>query len=345
VRAFRYEALPGRVVFGAGSSRWGLVDEVDGERVLLIATKRAEPLARELAAPLGDRVAGIFTGVREHVPGEVAEAARAMADDVSADWLLAVGGGSTIGTAKIIALDHPMPIVAVPTTYAGSEMTPVWGSTDGNRKKTGRSDHVLPRAVVYDPELTTSLPPRITATSGMNAMAHCVEAGYAPGANPISTLVAEEAIRALGTGLPRSVECGGDLDGRAEVLYGAHLAGAAFASAGAGLHHKLCHLLGGTYDLPHAETHTVLLPHVASLVEPGAPEVMRRFAVALGAESVGDGLRRLVARIGAPTSLRDIGMREEDVPEAARLAAAAVPDGTPVPVDEKTLRELLERAL
>ncbi|MDQ3794937.1 MAG: maleylacetate reductase, partial [Actinomycetota bacterium] len=259
MRAFTYEALPGRVVFGAGVSRDKLAEEVgrlDAERVLLVATGQEKELAEELARPLGERLAGRFTGVRPHVPVEVAERARNAAREVGADCLLSVGGGSTTGTAKAVALETELPIVAVPTTYAGSEMTPVYGLTSGQRKRTGKSLKVLPKAVIYDPELTFSLPDFITGPSAMNAMAHCVEAFYAPGANPITSLMAEEGIRTLASGVPAAVSRPENLEGRTQTLYGAYLAGAAFAAAGGGIHHKICHVLGGAYDLPHAETHT-----------------------------------------------------------------------------------------
>ena len=285
MKSFTYEALPGRVVFGVGASREKLAEEVvrlGAERVLLVVTEREKEFAEELAAPLGDRVVGVFTNVRPHVPVEVAKAARELARRLSADCLLSVGGGSTTGTAKAIALELPLPIVAVPTTYAGSEMTPIWGLTEAQRKTPGTSVDVLPKVVVYDPELTVSLPPFITGPSAMNAMAHCVEAFYAPGANPITSLVAEEGIRALARDVPVAVTSPEDLEGRSETLYGAHLAGAALAGAGAGIHHKICHVLGGAYDLPHAEMHTVVLPHAVAFNEPAIPEVMQRVVGALG---------------------------------------------------------------
>lgn len=290
--AFSRDTLSGRVVFGAGSARGELAGEVaalGARRVLLIATRRGEPLARELAAPLP--VAAVFVDAREHVPGEMADAALAVAERSDVDCLLSVGGGSTVGTAKAVALRRPVPIVAVPTTYAGSEMTPVWGRTDGGEKRTGRSPDVLPRLVVYDPDLTVGLPASITAASGMNALAHAVRAHDA---DPVTALLGREAVRVLTEGLPEAV-AGRD---RGAALYGAYLAASAFAVAGAGPHHKLCHTLGGGYGLPHAPTHAVLLPYTADVYAAG--------------------LRELAERIGAPTSLRDIGMRTEDLDDAVR---------------------------
>jgi maleylacetate reductase len=301
---FSRTAMPGRVVFGAGAARSALAGEVaalGASRVLLVTSERGEPLARELAAPLP--VVDVFTGVREHVPAAAASAALSAATRSHVDCLLSVGGGSSVGIAKAVALSMRVPVVAVPTTYAGSEMTPVWGRTEAGEKRTGRSLDVLPRLVVYDPELTAGLPPEITATSGLNAMAHAV-AGLR--ADPVTALVAREAVRMLFTGLPEAV-AGRD---RTEVTYGAYLAASAFAVAGSGPHHKLCHLLGGTYGLPHAPTHAVLLPYTA--------------------DGTVDGLRELAERIGAPVSLREIGLGLGDLedavrrePEAAGLLAAA----------------------
>jgi alcohol dehydrogenase class IV len=347
MKNFTYDALPSRVIFGPGTSRQRLAEEVDrlgARRVLLIATERERELTEELSAPLGRRIVGVFTGVRPHVPVEAAEEARELARRLRADCLLSIGGGSTTGTAKAIALAQPLPIIAVPTTYAGSEMTPVWGLTQGQRKTTGTSRDVLPQVVVYDPELTVSLPPFITGPSAMNAMAHCVEAFYAPGANPITSLMAEEGLRALAHGVPVAVAKPEDLKGRSQTLYGAYLAGAAFAVAGAGLHHKICHVLGGAYTLPHAEMHTVILPHVVAFNESAIPDVMARVARAIGAQSAAAGLYDLAKRIGAPTALNNIGMKEENLNEAISLVLEKAPFDNPRPVDETGVRAILEGA-
>jgi len=348
MRSFVYDALPGRVVFGPGSSRNELAAEVrrlGAACVLLVATEQERPLAEELAAPLGDRAVGVFTGVRPHVPVEVAEAGRRMARESGAEALLSVGGGSTIGTAKAIALKLKLPIVAVPTTYAGSEMTPIWGMTERQRKTTGNSPGVLPKIVVYDPELTFSLPSFITGPSAINAMAHCVEAFYASGANPITSLIAEEGIRAIAKGVPVAVESPEDLEGRSQTLYGAYLAGASLAAAGTGLHHKICHVLGGAYDLPHAPMHTIVLPHAVAFNEPAMPEVAARISRALDTSgSVASGLYELNEQIGAPVALKDIGMEGEDLDEAAALCLEKVPEDNPRRVDEAGMRTILEGA-
>lgn len=348
-REFVYEALPGRVVFGAGSARRelaGAVAALGFERLLLIAAAPEAGLADELAAPLGERLVGRFDGVRPHVPVEVGAAAVAAARAAGADAVLSVGGGSTTGTAKAVALATGLPIVAVPTTYAGSEMTPVWGSTEDGTKTTGRDLKVLPRLVVYDPELTFSLPAAITAASGMNALAHCVEALYAPGRNPITAVIALEAIGALARALPGAVVAPEDVGARGEALYGAYLAGSAFAVAGSGLHHKICHALGGAFDLPHAETHSVVLPHVVAFQQPAAAAVMDRAATALGAapDGAATALYDLSSGLGVPLSLAAIGMPADGAERVVEQIVAAVPADNPRPVDAEDVRGILAAA-
>ncbi|HEY2832230.1 MAG TPA: maleylacetate reductase [Sporichthyaceae bacterium] len=342
--AFSYESLPARVVFGAGAARRRLAAEVDrlgAQRLLLICTDGRRAQAEELIAPFADKVAGTFTAVRMHVPIEVAEQARKAATAAEADAILCIGGGSTTGTAKAIALTSGLPILAVPTTYAGSEVTPVWGLTEGARKTTGTDVVVLPRVVVYDPELTASMPTELAAASGLNAMAHCVESFWGTRRNPISSVLAAEGVRALANGL-RGL--GKDPDAPAEVLYGAYLAGVAFSGAGSGLHHKICHALGGAFDLPHAQTHAIVLPHVLAANAPGAPEAVDRIAAALGVEDPVAGLRELARGLGVPAGLRDVGLLEDQLDEAVALIAPVVPLDNPVPLDAVALRALLQAA-
>jgi maleylacetate reductase len=352
VQPFTYDALPGRVVFGPGTARARLADEVSrlgASRLLLITTPRAAALARELAAPLGGRVAGVCTGVREHVPAEVAEAARQQAAEAGADALLSIGGGSATGTAKAVALTTGLPVIAIPTTYAGSEVTPVWGLTEGDRKTTGTDPRVLPRVVLYDPDLTMSLPAGLTAASGLNALAHCAEAFWAPGRNPVTALAAAEGLRVLAQALPLAVKDGADLAARGDLLYGAYLAGTAFGVAGAGLHHKICHVLGGRFGLPHAQTHAIVLPYVLAFNLPGALDAAARISQALdeaGLDPAGPAaaVQALAARLGLPGGLRDIGLREDQIDEAARLIEPAVPADNPVPAGAAELRTLLRAA-
>jgi maleylacetate reductase len=342
---FIYEAQPNRVVFG--ESR---IDQLAGEvarlgaaRSLILSTPGQRRLAEWAAELLDDRAAGIYAGAVMHVPIETAAAARAEALRLSADSCVAIGGGSTIGLAKAIALELGLPIVAVPTTYAGSEMTTIWGLTEGGVKRTGRDPRVLPRTVIYDPALTLSLPARVAGPSGINALAHCVEALYAPDANPIITLMAEEGIRALAASLPAVIRTPGDLQARARALYGAWLAGTALGTATLGLHHKLCHTLGGSFNLPHAEVHTVILPRAAAYNAAAAPAALARAARALGADDAPSAIFDLAVTLGAPTALRDIGMRAEDLDAAADLATRS-PYPNPAPVTRAGVRRLLEDA-
>jgi maleylacetate reductase len=350
---FSYDALPGRVVFGSGSARSKLVEEADrlgAARIMLVAAHNDLEIAQAVADPLADRVVATFTAVRAHVPVTVAEQARALALEVRADALLCVGGGSTTGTAKAVALELELPILAVPTTYAGSEMTPVWGMTEAAQKTTGRSLSVLPKVVIYDPELTLTLPASVTGPSAMNAIAHCVEALYVPTANPITSLVAAAGIRALAEGAPAAVARPQDIDARTLTLFGAYLAGSAFAAVGGGLHHKICHILGGALDLPHAETHTIVLPHVVAFFAPAAPDAMRTISDALPGSGAPDDvaarLYDLGREVGAPAGLREIGMGEADLEPMIALVLAGTAGGEhPRAVDERAVREILTGAL
>jgi maleylacetate reductase len=342
---FTYETLPGRVVFGAGSLE-RLPDEVarlGAERVLVLSTPGKRALAEDAARRLGARAAGIYDQAVMHTPIEVAEAGRAAAERLGADAYVAIGGGTTIGLAKAIALATGRPIVAVPTTYSGSEMTPIQGITADGVKRTRRDPSMLPRVVIYDPELTLGLPARISGPSGMNAIAHCVEALYALNANPITSLMAEEGIRALGASLPVVVREPGDLEARSAALYGAWLAGAALGTVGMALHHKLAHVLGGSFNLPHAETHTLILPQAAAYNRGAAPDAMARIARALGAEDAPAALFDLAKALGAEMRLAAFGLSEADLDRAAELATQD-PYYNPRPVSREAVRALLQDA-
>ena len=345
MRAFTHNALPGRVVFGAGSLA-KLSEEIErlgARRALVLCTPQQQEQAQDVAARLGTRCAGIFDQAVMHVPIETARAARAEARRLDADCAVAVGGGSTTGLGKAIALESSLPILAIPTTYAGSEMTPIYGITEGGLKKTGRDARVLPRTVIYDPTLTLGLPVGLSATSGMNAIAHAVEALYAEDANPITSMLAAEGIRALKEGLPRVVAEPLNLEGRSRCLYGAWLCGAVLGSVGMALHHKLCHTLGGSFNLPHAETHTVVLPHAVAYNRAAAPEAMKLAAAALDAEDAARGLYALARALGAPLALKNIGMRESDLDRAAEIATQS-PYYNPRPVEYGAIRKLLDDA-
>lgn len=345
MKSFVYQGQPSRVVFGAGSlDRLGEeVDRLGARRALVLATPEQRASAEDVARRLGPRAAGVFDRAVMHVPLETAEAARAAANQLDADCCVAIGGGSTIGLGKAIALTSALPIIAVPTTFAGSEMTPIYGITAQGQKKTGRDPRVLPRVVIYDPALTLTLPAKIAGPSGMNAIAHCVEALYAQDANPIASLMAEEGIRTLASSLPSVVREEHNLEARSEALYGAWLAGACLGQVGMALHHKLCHTLGGSFNLPHAETHTVILPHATHYNREAAPEAMKRVARALNSDDPAGALWELAKTIGAPLSLSDIGMPRSGLEKAARLATEN-PYYNPRPVRYEDILALLEDA-
>jgi len=333
-----------RVVFGAGSVA-ELANEVDrlgAKRALLLATPGRTAMVKSVADPLGVRVAGVFDRVVMHTPLELAEEARRLAASVQADCCVVVGGGSTIGFGKAIALTSALPLLAVPTTYSGSEMTTIWGISEGGAKKTGRDPKVLPKTVIYDPALTLDLPPHVSAASGMNAMAHCVEALYAHDGNPIVSMMAEEGIRALASALPRVMENPKDIDARSDALYGAWLAGCTISTTSIALHHKLCHVLGGSFNLPHAETHSIVLPHAVRYNE-SAAEAMRRIERALGKRDAAAAIYDLEKKLRLPLRLADIGMKEQDLERAARIAADA-PYPNPRKVEYAPVLELLRHA-
>jgi maleylacetate reductase len=344
VPPFTYEGVPVRVVFGPGARR-GLAGELDRlglSRVVLIASGSSRAVADELAGVLDHRLTWRVDGVRRHVPADVVEQVAADAARVGADGVVTIGGGSATGLGKALARGG-LPLLAVPTTYAGSEMTPLWGTTSGGLKRTGRDPAVLAKAVVYDPELTRSLPAVVTAASGMNALAHCLEALWSAGASPLSTPLALEGARALCEAIPAAVSDPGNLAVRSRALAGACQAGMALATAGAGLHHRLCHVLGGRFDLPHAETHAVVLPHVVAFNEPVLGALASRMAVAVGGGRASTGLYDLVVRLGLPTGLSALGMPEAGVDEVAAEVCADLPPNPRV-LDEAGLRSILRSA-
>ena len=291
-----------------------------------------------LEKALGERAVGRLDDIRRHVPLEQAQAGRQQAEKLEADGLVCLGGGSATGAAKAIALCSKLPIVAIPTTYAGSEMTPIWGMTVDGDKRTGTDRVVQPRTVVYDPELSRGLPVTMTAASVSNALAHCVEGTWTQRASVLTDVSAVEGARVLNDGLRGVLTTPDDLAARGDLLYGACLAGSVLASAGTGLHHKLCHLLGGAWDLPHAETHAAVLPHVTALNAGTAPRTRDALARAIGAEELAGGLFDLFAAAGVPTSLRELGLSEAQAKDAAARMATATH------VDEQVLEGILARA-
>ena len=345
MHAFVFDTRLPRVVFGAGALA-KLPHELDAlglRRALVLSTPGQAALARRVAALLGERAAGVFAQAQMHVPIEPARAAQDEARRLDADSAIAIGGGSTTGLGKAIALTSDLPVIAIPTTYAGSEMTPVYGLTESGLKTTGRDLRVLPRLVIYDPELSLTLPFATTVVSAINAIAHAAEGLYAPDTNPVIDSLAEQGIRTLAAALPRLQRDPHDPDARGDALVGAWLCGTVMGSITVGLHHKLCHTLGGSFNLPHAELHTVILPHAIAYNASAAPNAVARIASALNATSASAGLFDLALRHGAPTSLAAIGMRAEDLDRAAELAVAK-PYPNPRALDRAAIRALLQRA-
>jgi maleylacetate reductase len=343
VRPFVYSGLPSRVVFGAGSIAQlpAEVERLGAKRPLLLSTPGRVDMVATVSRNLP--VAGVFDKVVMHTPIEAANQARDLARQLKADCCIAVGGGSTIGFGKAVALTSGLPVLAVPTTYSGSEMTTIWGISEGGAKKTGRDPKVLPRTVIYDPELTLDLPAPVSAASGMNAIAHCVEALYAHDGNPIVSLMAEEGIRALASALPRVISTPRDVEARSDALYGAWLAGCTISTTSVALHHKLCHVLGGSFNLRHAETHSIVLPHAVRYNQEAAPDAMARIRRAIQAKDAAAGIWDLEKSLGLPMRLADIGMKEADLERAARIASEA-PYPNPRKVEYGAVLQLLRSA-
>lgn len=344
---FVYEALPMRVVFRAGAATTAVAAETERlglRRVLVLSGARGRDTAQAVAGSLGDACVGVHPGAVMHVPAEVADEAVELARKLDADGCVAVGGGSAIGLGKAIALRAGLPLIAVPSTYAGSEMTPVWGLTEAGVKRTGRDPRVLPRSVVYDPRLTLSMPTALSVTSGMNALAHAVEALYAPDASPVISLMAEEGVRSLAAALPAIAADPAAPGPRAQALYGAWLCGACLGATTMGLHHKLCHVLGGTFGLAHADTHTVVLPYVLAFNSPAVPDALAAVRRALGgAPDPASQLYALGRRLGAPRSLAELGLPADGIGRAVELASAA-PYANPRPASPEDLRAILTAA-
>jgi maleylacetate reductase len=304
-------------------------------------------IASEVESAIADRVSAQISPVLRwdevvmHVPVETARKARDSATANRIDLLVSVGGGSTTGLAKAVALATGIPIIAIPTTYAGSEATDVWGMTEAARKTTGADGRVLPVTVIYDAALTLSLPVDLSVASGLNGMAHCIDSLWAPRADPINAALAAEGIRALSQGLPAIKADPEGVTGREQALYGAYLSAVAFASAGSGMHHKICHVLGGTFNLPHAQTHATVLPYVLAFNAPAAPEAASRIAAALGTGDPHEGLQKLREILGAPRALEDYGFTMESIGEAVDVALPQIPSSNPRTVEHQNLTALL----
>jgi alcohol dehydrogenase class IV len=345
MESFVYTAPAARVIFGSGT-RAALADEVrrlSCRRALILSTPPQQGAADAIAAEIGDLAAGVFAEAAMHTPVEITHRAVAHARQIGVDCVVALGGGSATGLGKAIAFNTDLPQIVLPTTYAGSEATSILGQTAGGEKTTLRSPKVQPEVIIYDVDLTLTLSARQSAVSGMNAIAHAVEALYAHDRNPVTSTLAEQGIRRFAGSLPKLIARVDDRDARSDALYAAWLCGCCLNAVSMGLHHKLCHTLGGMFDLPHAETHTVILPQAVAYNSAAAPEAMQRVAAALGADDAAGGLFDLATRLAAPTSLAALGLRVDQI-EAAAAAAVRTPYPNPRPLSPDSILALLENA-
>jgi maleylacetate reductase len=342
---FQYEALPTRVVFGAGAIA-RLPEEAARlrlKRILIVSTAGQRKLAERAGEFLGSLAVGIFANAVMHTPSDVTEAAMVRVTDLRADGIVAVGGGSAIGLSKALALRTDLPQIVVPTTYAGSEATPILGETMANEKRTQRSEKVLPETILYDVYLTIGLPMSVSMASGLNAMAHAVEALYAPDRNPLTNAMAETALNALIDALPEIHDRANDIEARTKALWGAWLSGCCLGVTTMGLHHKLCHTLGGTVGLPHAETHAVLLPHALDYNLPYAPEAHRTLIRLFVDPDPPRALADFIRRLGLPKTLSELGMQKDAIDRVADMTVSK-PYLNPRPLERDAIRDLLAQA-
>jgi alcohol dehydrogenase class IV len=353
---FNYLSYAQEIIFASGSlARLGEAVERFGRQRLMLCTNRsmrAGGHAASVEALLGGRLVAAFDQVQPHVHGVQVDEALALAVAREVDAIIGLGGGSSIGMAKAVASrleeissSHPgraaastaqplVPVIAIPTTYAGSEMTAVYGITHTQeappRKVTFSDPKIAPRLVIYDPELTLDLPPEMTASTGINALAHCIEALYSVRRHPLSTAAAINGVRHINNALLCCYTNGDDLEARTEMLLGAHLAGLSLASVTMGLHHGLCHVLGGTANIPHGIANSIILPHAMRFNADATTPQLLPAAEALGIkvnglspagviEAAVNRIFVLVGQMNLPQRLRDAGVKESDLPHLARL--------------------------
>ena len=342
---FVFPGLTTRVVFGSGTKAEAgeEVRRLGHDRVLVLSTPHQKADAEALAESLGELASGIFPGAVMHTPVEVTETAVDAFRASGATAVVSLGGGSTTGLGKAIAVRTGADQVVIPTTYAGSEMTDILGETAAGEKTTRRSPDIRPETVIYDVDLTLSLPVGLTVTSAMNAIAHAMEAFYAPDRNPVIELMGRDAMVAFREGIPRLIENPANRDARAKALYAAWCCSTALGSVSMALHHKLAHVFGGSFDTPHAETHAILLPYTTAFNEEAVPELLRPIAEAFGGGSAGGGLWDFAQEVGSPLSLRAIGIEESDLDRAAAIAVKNA-YANPRPIDPGSIRKLLQAA-
>ena len=334
-----------RVVFGAGT-RATIASELQSlglSKALVLATPQQCDAALEIAEQIGTLAAGVFCKAEMHTPVHVTQDALAHVEETQADCVVAIGGGSTTGLGKAIAYHTDLPQIVIPTTYAGSECTPILGQTENGVKTTLSDPSILPEVIIYDSELVKTLPAPMTVTSALNAMAHAAEALYAPDKTAETTAMAIEGLTAFIEGLPKVLQDPTDLDAREATQRGAWACGTVLGQVGMALHHKLCHTLGGSFDLPHAETHAIVLPHAIAYNARAAADDLQPICDLLGENNPGTALYDFAKKMNAPTALRDLGLKEEDLDRVADLATTR-PYPNPQPVTREDIRALLQAA-
>ncbi len=319
---FEFSALPWQIIFGAGALQ-RLPAEMDSRgfgRALVLSTPEQRHHAEAVADLIDTRCAGIFDQAVMHVPVATVTDAQSVAQSLDVDCTVSIGGGSTTGLGKALAIKSNLPNIAIPTTYAGSEMTNIWGLTEDGRKSTGRDNRVVPTFAIYDPELTLDLPAFISGPSGINAMAQAVVNVTATSPNPIITALAVDGIRALAGSLPTVISEPHDIDARSRALYGACLCGAALGVGITNLHHRLCHTLGGSFNTSHADTHAILLAYSVAYNSEAVPAGTQRVAEALGVTDAATGIFDLLHQVSEKTNLQHLGLVEADLDRAADIA-------------------------
>jgi maleylacetate reductase len=344
-RPFVFPGLATRVVFGHGTLAQ-VPDEVarlGHSRALVLSTPHQKAEAQALADRLGDKAAGIFAGAAMHTPVEVTDEAIAAFTAADADCVVSLGGGSTTGLGKAIAIRTGADQIVIPTTYAGSEMTDILGETAGGEKTTRRDPAIRPEVVVYDVDLTLTLPVGLTVTSALNAIAHAMEGFYAPDRHPITEALSRDAMVAFRDALPVLTKDPQDKEARAKALYAAWGCSVTLGHVTMALHHKLAHVLGGSFGLPHAETHAVLLPHTTAYNEPAVGGLLNPIAETFGHGSAGAGLWHFAKSVHAPLRLADLGLTEPDLDRATEIATKN-PYANPRPISRDGIRQLLQQA-
>lgn len=342
---FRYTPVPTKAVLGANAvaKLRDVAQDLGGQRLFLLCSAGMRARLTTVIADLGDACVGVFDGALPYCPEDTGRAAYQAFEAAGADCIVPIGGGSTIGLGKYIKRHSGRPMIVVATTPCGSESTPIYGMLTGQRKETGRSDAVIADAAIYDPQLCTSLSASLTATIGMNGLAHCVEALYAEQPGPMTTMFAEEGIGALTRGIRDSIARPDDLEARSQLLYGGMLGGYCVNLAGIAIHHKICHVLGGRHGIAHGESNSVILPYAVAYNQDAAPDAMRRLERLMDSESAAGGVYDFARTIGVPASLREIGMSEADL-DVAAWETVEDTRYNPRPVDFPSVRALLQQA-